>query len=73
MPILALIGLLCTSMHIKNDTVIYFEKFCVAHIPKEIKKFICIKNIASSTHRILAHDSILYGYFCSGFVAFLLK
>ena len=40
-------------------------------MPKQIKKFIGNKNI--SIYRIQAFDLIMCGYFCIGFVDFMLK
>ena len=36
-------------------------------------KFIRIKNITTNIYRIQAYDSIICGYFCTGFIDFLLK
>ena len=52
---------------------IYFDSLGVEHIPKEIKKFIGNKNIITNIYRIQAYDSIMCGYFCIGFIDFLLK
>ena len=54
--------------------------FGVEHIPKEIKTFINRtsssashnKNITTSIFRIQAYDSIICGYFRSGFIDFML-
>ena len=54
----------------KNGT--YFHSFGVEHIPKEIKKFIGNKNVAS-IYRIQAYDSIMCGYFYLGIIDFMLK
>ena len=35
---------------------------------KKIKKFIGNKNIITNIYRIQAYDSIIYGYFCLGFI-----
>ena len=43
------------------------------HIPKEIKKFRGNKNTITTTYRIQAYDSIICGYFCIGFIDFMLK
>ena len=59
-----------------NNKVIYFDSFGVEHIPKKIKAFIKCplssamhnKNIITSIFRIQAHDSIMCGYFCIGFI-----
>ena len=56
-----------------NNNVTYFDSFAVEHIPKEIKKFIGNKNITTNIYRIQTYDSIMYGYFCIGFIDFMLK
>ena len=58
-------------MNAKNVT--YFDSFGVEHIPKEIRKFIGNKNIITNIYRIQAYDSIMCGYFCIGFIDFMLK
>ena len=40
--------------------------------PKEIKTFIGNKNIKINIFRIQAYDSIMCGYFCIGFIDFML-
>ena len=37
------------------------------------KKFIRNKHITKNTHRIYAYDSTTCGYFCIGFIDFMLK
>ena len=51
-----------------QNNVTYFDSFVVEHIPKEIKAFNDNKNIATNIFRIQAYDSIMYGYFCIGFM-----
>ena len=55
-----------------NNNVIYFDSFGVKHIPKEIKGFINNKNIITNIFRVQAYDSIMCGYFCIGFIDFML-
>ena len=50
----------------------YFDSFGVEHIPKETNKFIKNKNIIN-IYRIQEYDSIMCGYFCIGFIDFMLK
>ena len=61
-------------MHVQNNNngVIYFDSFSVEHNPKEIKTFIKNKNIKTNISRIQAYDSIMCGYFCIGFIDFML-
>ena len=59
-------------MYVSNNDVTYFDSFGVEHIPKEIIKFIGNKNIKTNIFRIQAYDSIMCGYFCIGFIDFVL-
>ena len=53
--------------------VIYFDSFDVEHIPKELRVFINNKkNIKTNIFRTQAYDSIMCGYFCTGFIDFML-
>ena len=56
-----------------NNNVTYFDNFGVEHIPKEIKAFIGIKNIKTNIFRNQAYDSIMSGYFCIGFINYMLN
>ena len=60
-------------MYVHNNDVTYFDSFGVEHIPKEIKILInCSLSIATNIFRIEAYDSIMWGYFCIGFIDFML-
>ena len=56
----------------KND-VIYFDSFGVEHILEEIKEFIGNENIKANIFRLQANNSGMCGYFCIGFVGFMLQ
>ena len=59
-------------MYVHNN-VAYFDSFGVDHIPKEIKAFIGRSlSITTNIFRIQAYDSIMCGYFCIGFIDFML-
>ena len=60
-----------TALYVYNNDVTYFDSFGVEHIPKEIKTFIKNKNIKTNIFRVQAHDSIMCGYFCIGFIDFM--
>ena len=60
-------------MYLNNINVTCFESFGFEHIPKEIIKFIGKKYIAANIYRVQAYDSIMCGYFCIGFIDFMLK
>ena len=55
------------------EITIYFNSFGVEHIPKEIRKLIGNRDLLTNIYRILANDSIVCGYFCIGFIDFVLK
>ena len=60
------------DLWVNSNNVTYFDSFGVEHIPKEIKTFIKNKNIKTNIFRIQAYDSIMCGYFCIGFIDFML-
>ena len=61
------------SLYVNGNNIIYLDSFWVAQIPKEIKKFSGNKNIMANIYRIQTYDSIICGYFCIGFIDFMLK
>ena len=60
-------------MYIFDDNVTYFESFGVEHIPGKIRVFIRNKDIKTNIFRIQEYDSVMYGYFCIGFIDFMRK
>ena len=57
----------------QNNDVTYFDSFGVEHIPKEIKAFIDHSlSIKTNIFGILAYNTIICGYFCIGFIDFML-
>ena len=63
-----LIGLL---LYVNAKNVTYYDSFGFEHIPKETRKFIGNKNIATNIYRIQPNDSIMWGYFCIGIIDFM--
>ena len=68
----SVIGTHWIALYIQNNDVTYFDSFGVEHIPKEIRTFIGNKNIKTNIFRIQAYGSIMCGYFCFGFIDFML-
>ena len=66
-------GIHWVALYVSNNDLIHFDSFGVENIPKEIKKFIINKNIKTNIFRIQAYDSIISGYFCIGFIDFILE
>ena len=67
------IGTHWVSLYVYNNDVTYFDSFGVEHIPKEIKAFLGRSlSITTNIFKIQAYDSIMCGYFCIGFIYFML-
>ena len=60
------------SLFCNRNEVVYFDKFGVEHVPEEIKEFIGHKNIKTNIFQVEANNSIMCGYFCIGFIDFML-
>ena len=67
------IGTHWIALYVKYNGITYCDSFGVEHISKEIKAFIKNRNIKTNMFRIQAYDSIICGYFCIGFIDFMLK
>ena len=52
--------------------LVYFDSFGVEHIRKEIKEFIGNRNIEANIFQVQANNSVMCGYFCIGFIDFML-
>ena len=61
------------ALYVNGNKIIYFDSFGVEYIPKETKKSIGNKNIKAYIYRIQAYNSKMCGYFCIGFIDFILK
>ena len=75
-------GTYWVALFVKPKYTVYFDIFCIEHIPKEINKFIRFQeigsavgnnNIKSNIFRIQAYDSIMCVYFCIKFINYMLK
>ena len=69
------VGTHSIALFCKKNEIVYFNSFCVEHIPEEIKEFIKKfpgnKNIKANIFRIQENNSIMCGYFCIGFIDFM--
>ena len=61
-----------TALLCNRNEVVYFDSFDVEYVPEEIKKFVENKNIIANIFRVQANDSVMCGYFCIGFIDFML-
>ena len=69
MQMQAHIGLLYFT---KKNEIVYLDSFGVEHIPEEIKEFIKNKAINANIFQVQANNSVMCGYFCIGFIDFML-
>ena len=60
------------ALFCNRNEIVYFNSFGVEHIPEEIKEFIGNKNIKANIFRVKANNSVMCGYFCIGFIDFML-
>ena len=60
------------ALFCKENKIVYFDSFGVEHIPEEIKKIIGNRNIKANIYRVQATNSVMCGYFCIGFIDFML-
>ena len=56
-----------------RNEIVYFDSFGVEHVPEEIKEFVGNKNIKANIFRVKANNSVTCGYFCIGFIDFMLS
>ena len=52
--------------------IVYFDVFGAEQIPDKIKEFVGNKNVKANIFRVQANNSIMCGYFCIGFIDFML-
>ena len=60
------------ALFCNRSEIVYFDSFGVEHVPIEIKEFIGNKNIIVNFFRVQANNSVMSGYFCIGFIDFML-
>ena len=51
---------------------VYFDSFGVEYIPEETTEFVENKNIKAKIFRVQANNLVMCGYFCIGFIDFML-
>ena len=66
------IGTHWIALFVKPKYVVYFDRFGIEHIPKEIKHAVGNKEIKANIFRIQAYHSIMCGYFCIEFINYML-
>ena len=59
-------------LYFQTNQIAYFDSFGVEHVPEEIKESVGNKNIKAAIVRVQANNSGICGYFCIGFIDFML-
>ena len=59
------------ALFCNRNEIVYFISFDVEHVSEEIKELSGIKTIAN-IFRVQASNSVMCGYFCVGFIDFML-
>ena len=66
------VGTHWVALFCNRSEIAYFNSFGVEHVPEEIKEFVGNKNIKANIFRVQANNSVMCGYFCIGFIDFML-
>ena len=66
------IGTHWIALFCNRNKIVYFDSFGVELVPEEIKKFVRNKNILANIFRVQANNLKMCGYFCIGFIDFML-
>ena len=60
------------ALFFNRNEIVDFDSFGVERVPEEIKGFVENKNIIVNIFRVKANDPVMCGYFCIGFIDFIL-
>ena len=66
------IGTHWIALSCNRNEIAYFDSFGVEYVPEEVKEFIGNKNIKANIFQVQENDSVMCGYFCIGFIDFML-
>ena len=66
------IGTHWIALYVNAENLAYFDSFGVENIPNKIRKFIGDEDIKTNICRIQIYNSVMCGYFCIGFIDFML-
>ena len=65
------LGTRWVDLFCNRSEILYFDSFGVENVPEEIKDFIRHKNLKANFFRVQANNSIMWRYFCIGFIDFM--
>ena len=59
------------ALFCNENEIVYFNSFGVEHVLEETEEFIGYKNIGANIFQVQANNSVMCGYVCIGFIAFM--
>ena len=65
-------GMHWIALFCNKNEIVCFNSFGVEHVPEEIEKFLGNRNLVANIFRIQANNSVMCGYFCIGFIDYML-
>ena len=65
------VGTRWVDLFYNRSEILYFDSFGVENVSEEIKDFIRHKNLKVNFFRVQANNSIMWRYFCIGFIEFM--
>ena len=60
------------ALFCNRSEIVCFDSFGVEHVPEEFKEFFGIKSIKANIIRVQANNSVMCGFFCTGFIDFMI-
>ena len=65
-------GMHWIALFCNKNEIVCFNSFGVEHFPEEIEKFLGNRNLVANIFRVQANNSVMCGYFCIGFIDYML-
>ena len=59
------------ALFCNENEIVYFNSFGVEHVLEETEEFIGYKSIGANIFQVQANNSVMCGYVCIGFIAFM--
>ena len=66
------VGTHWNALFCNRNEIVYFDSIGVEHVPEKVKKFVANKNIIINIFPVQEKNSVMCGYFCIGFIDFML-
>ena len=67
------VGMHLIALFCNGSEIVYFDSFGVGYVPEEINDFVENKIIIANIFQVQANNAVMCGYFCIGFIDFILE